>query len=434
MAGDKIAQAKRALKFCLSNLNADDRFEVIRFSTEADALFGGLEDATAENVRRAREYVDGLRAIGGTNAEEALTLALKSNRGESSRPKVVIFITDGKPTVGETDEDRLVNRVKDANVEHLRVFTFGVGDDLNTHFLDKLTEATKAARTYVSEKEDLEVPVSNFYEKIKSPVLVDIALDFGRALGVTHVYPRDLPDLFKGNQLTVFGRYGGTGSRVTLSGKVDGKWISIPYAVDFPQREEDNELIAPLWAAQRIGYLLDEIRLHGQEKELVDEVTELARKFGIVTPYTSYLIMEDEKVRVRREDQVFNGMAAAPAAAMKSQYDAMSARDGAASVKASKEVEAMKNAQNLAQANQSRQQVNAQSRNVQGRAVYQTGNNWIDSKVQSLKNQQNVRRVQFASPEWFELLHKDPNAAQFLALGKNVRFALNDREIVEVFE
>jgi hypothetical protein len=136
-------------------------------------------------------------------------------------------------------------------------------------------------------------------------------------------------------------------------------------------------------------------------------------------------------VRVRREDQVFNALPAAP---MKSAYDAMSESAGAASVQASKDVEAMKNAQNIAQANQGRQNVNTASRNVQGRAVYQIGNNWIDSKVQSQRNQQNVRRVQFASAAWFDLLHKDPNAAQFLALGKNVRFALNESEIVEVYE
>jgi Ca-activated chloride channel family protein len=435
MAGDKIAQAKRALRFCLSNLNPDDRFDVIRFSTEADALFGRLEIADRENVRRAREYVDGLRAIGGTNTEEALTLALKSNNGGSSRPKVVIFITDGKPTVGETDEDKLVRRVREANTEHLRIFTFGVGDDLNTHFLDKLTEATRAARTYVGEKEDLELPVSSFFDKIKSPVMVDLSLEFDRGLGVTQRYPRDLPDLFKGTQLTVFGRYSGAGSNVTLTGTVDGKRVSIPYVTTFRRHEDGNELIAPLWAAQRIGYLLDQIRLHGQEKELVDEVTELARKFGIVTPYTSYLIMEDERVRVSRENQTLNALPAAPRAALKSEYDAMKESAGAPSVQASKDVEAMKNAQNMAQTNQGAgrmQSLSAASRNVQGRAVYQIGNNWVDSKVQSA-NQQNVRRVQFASPEWFELLHKEPSAAQFLALGRNVRFALNS-EIVEVFE
>jgi Ca-activated chloride channel family protein len=395
-------------------------------------LFGRLEEADAENVRRAREYVDGLRAIGGTNAEEALTLALKSNRGESSRPKVVIFITDGKPTIGETDEERLVAKVKRANARAMRVFTFGVGDDLNTHFLDKLTEATRAARTYVSEKEDLEVPVSSFYEKIKSPVLVDIALEFDRGLGVTQRYPRDLPDLFKGNQLTVFGRYGGTGNSVVLTGTADGKRVRIPYVVSFPARDDGNELIAPLWAAQRIGYLLDQIRLHGQEKELVDEVTDLARRFGIVTPYTSYLIMEDERVNVRRENQTFNAPSAAP---LKVEFDSLQEVGGASGVQASKDVEAMKNATNLAQANQGAsrmQNANTQTRNVQGRAVYQIGNNWVDSKVQSA-NQQNVRRVQFASPAWFDLLHKEPTTAQFLALGKNVRFALNN-EIVEIYE
>ncbi len=436
MAGEKLAQARRALRFCLANLNREDRFEVIRFSTEAEALFGHLEDADEEHVRRAREFVDGLRAIGGTNAEEALTLAMKVNREESSRAAVVIFITDGKPTVGETDENRLVQRVVEANRIHLRVFTFGVGDDLNTHFLDKLTEATRAARTYVSEKEDLEVPVSSFFEKIKAPVLVDPQLEFGTGLRITQTYPKDLPDLFKGSQVTVLGRYSGSGDSITLTGSVDGKRVRIPYAASFAAREDGNELIAPLWAAQRIGYLLDEIRLHGQERELIEEVTELARRFGIVTPYTSYLIMEDERANVRRQDQTF---VAAPqaAASLRGEYDAMNAAAGASSVQASKEVAAMKSAQNLAQANQGRTRVESanaqQSRNIQGRAIYQVGNNWIDSKVQAMK-QQNVRRIQFASADWFDLLHKEPQAAQFLALGKNIRFALNATDVVEVYE
>src|SRR5581483_5473958 len=201
---------------------------------------------------------------------------------------------------------------------------------------------------------------------------------------------------------------------------VDGKRVRIPYAASFAAREDGNELIAPLWAAQRIGYLLDEIRLHGQERELIEEVTELARRFGIVTPYTSYLIMEDERANVRRQDQTF---VAAPqaAASLRGEYDAMNAAAGASSVQASKEVAAMKSA-------------NAQQpRNIQGRAIYQVGNNWIDSKVQAMK-QQNVRRIQFASADWFDLLHKEPQAAQFLALGKNIRFALNATDVVEVYE
>lgn len=455
MSGEKMAQARRAIRFCLDRLNPNDRFEVIRFSTEAEALFGRLEKATPANVAKAQAYVRGLEAIGGTNAEEALSLALEANAGvqraSSARSRVVLFITDGKPTIGETDGDRLVKKVRDANAGNLRVFTFGIGDDLNTHFLDKLTEATRAARTYVGEKEDIELPVSAFYEKIQSPVLVDLALDFGSTKAM-QTYPRDLPDLFKGSQLTVFGRYRGTGDALTLTGTVDGRRVTLPYTARFPAREDGNALLAPLWAAQRIGYLLDQIRLHGEEKELVDEVTRLARRFGILTPYTSYLIMEDERVRVARNvllpaNQTVNAVSAADAqfsAELRREYTAMQSEAGAPSVQASKEVEALKNATNQARTKQgaarmqyqdakgATQNLSTQTKNVQGRAVYQVGSNWIDSRVQSVKNQK-VNRVQFASAAYFELLQKEPKAAEFLALGRNVRFAVGEA-VYEVYE
>ena len=451
MAGDKMAQAKRALMFCLGNLNSEDRFDVIRFSTEAEALFGGLTAATKESLSKASRFVEGFKPMGGTNAEEALTLALKENGG-GDRPKMVIFITDGKPTIGETGEDALVKKVTQANVQHLRIFTFGIGDDLNTHFLDKLTEATRAARTYVGDKEDIELKVSSFFEKIKSPVLVDLKLKFGAGIKVFQAYPKDLPDLFKGAQLTVFGRYSGTGESVTLEGTVEGKRVILEYPALFPGKAEANAFIPPLWAAQRIGYLMDQIRLHGEDKELVDEVTQLARRFGVITPYTSYLIMEDERVRVARsempaERQTLNAMPAAPSMGkqMKEEYDAMShQKAGAGSVTASREVEALKNAQNFSQMAQGgarmnyqdkegrTQNMSQQSKNVQGRAIYQVGNTWVDSNVQKAKNPK-VQRIQFASKEYFDLLAKEPQSNQFLALGKNVRFELNS-QVYEVYE
>ena len=449
MAGAKMEQARRALAFCLKNLNANDRFEIVRFSTEAEALFEELVPATRENVARAQKYVEGLEPIGGTNSEEALTLALKANAGPSSRPKVVIFITDGKPTIGETNEDRLVKKVTDANAAQMRVFTFGVGDDLNTHFLDKLTEATRAARTYVTEKEDLELPVSSFIEKIKSPVMVDVAIEYGSGIRAAQTYPRSLPDLFKGSQLVVFGRYSGTGGTITLKGTVDGQRVTMPYTASFPSRIDANEVIPPLWAAQRIGYLLDEIRLNGEDKELVDEATKLARRFGIVTPYTSYLIMEDERRRVaantlRPEHQTLNAAAPKLRARMEGEWSSIGQKAGAPSVQASREVEALKNAANDAQMKQGvermtyvdeagkTQNLAAQTKNIQGRAVYQAGANWIDSRVQSVKNAK-AKRIQFASAEYFALLDKEPLAAPFLALGRNVQFAVRD-EVYEIFE
>jgi Ca-activated chloride channel family protein len=451
MAGNKMTQALRALRYCLANLNPEDRFDVIRFSTEADALFGGLRTATKDTVAVAQQYVRNLEPIGGTNAEEALTLALRENIGSSLRPKAVIFITDGKPTIGETDDERLVRKVRDANIGQLRIFTFGIGDDLNTHFLDKLTDATHAARTYVGEKDDIEHPIAALYEKIKSPVLVDLNLQFGSGMKAFQTYPRGLPDLFKGSQLTVFGRYSGSGDGVTLTGTVDGKRVTLPYRASFAARADGNALLAPLWAAQRIGYVLDQIRLHGEDKELVDEVTRLARRFGIITPYTSYLIMEDERVRVSRNvlapaNQTINAVPASAALSgrMKGEYDVMQRKSGAPSVQASKEVEALKNAQNTAQTKQgaarmtykdaqgTMQNLSAQMKNVQGRAVYQVGSNWVDSQVQSVRNQK-VTRVQFASTAYFDLLRTEPAAADFLALGRNVRFAVKE-QIFEVYE
>lgn len=454
MAGDKMAQAKRALIFCLSNLNPGDRFEVVRFSTEAEALFGSLAPADARSVTKAKSYVEGLRPIGGTNAEEALTLALKSNTDWAGRPKVVLFITDGKPTIGETGDEALVKKVQQANSLRLRIFTFGVGDDLNIHFLDKLTEATRAARTYVGDKEDMELKISSFFEKIKSPVLVDPTLSFGPGLKVFQTYPKELPDLFRGSQLTVFGRYSGEGDAVTLEGTVEGRRVLLHYRAAFPARSDGNTFLPALWATQRIGYLLDQIRLHGQEKELVEEVTTLARTYGVITPYTSYLILEDERGRVTRNElsasnQTLNAPPSSPSGAgfsaqMKGEFDALRGSSGAPAVQASKEVEALKNAVNMAQVNQGAgrldykddkgqmQNLAAQTRNIQGRAIYQVGANWVDSRAQSAKNQQ-ANRIQFASAAYFDLLTKEPQAAQFLALGRNVRFVLNDA-IYEVYE
>jgi len=453
MVGEKMVQAKKALLFCLENLNTQDRFEMVRFSTEAETLFGGLQPATPENVERARQFTQKLKPIGGTNIEEALVKALEGGPGEGKRPRMVVFITDGKPTIGETDEELLLKTVKQATPPRTRIFTFGIGDEINTHLLDRITEETGAYRSYVRPEEDMELKISNFYEKIKSPVLVDLNLHVGSNVQVSKTYPKDLPDLFAGSQLTLFGRYQGSGNTtVTLEGRVEDQKYTFDYPVYFPERAEANAFIAPLWAAQRIGYLLDQIRLHGKDQELIDEITELARRYGIITPYTSYLILEDEKVRVtrnelRREEQTLSVIPQADVdfeRRAKEEYGAMALKSGPRGVTASKELEALKNAKNYGEIYQGQSRLNytdkegklqnlaAQTKNLQGRAIYQAGGFWVDSKIQTLKKPQ-IQRIQFASPEYFALLEKEPESAQFMALGKNVRFVLKER-VYEIFE
>jgi Ca-activated chloride channel family protein len=298
MAGRKLEQAKKAMTFCVENLNDTDRFEIVRFSTESEPLFEKLMDATRGNRDKALDFIKGLRPIGGTAIADALKTGLKFKPAEGTRPFVVVFLTDGKPTIGETDEERIVAQVARDNASSTRIFSFGIGTDINTHLLDKITENTKAACQFVLPEEDLEVKVSNFFTKIKEPLLTNLKLEFPAGVKVTKLYPAPLPDLFRGDQLVLAGRYSGDGDGdVVLEGTLNGVPKRMVQRVTFSAKESGNEFIAQLWALRRVGWLLDEVRLRGESKELRDEVVDLARRYAIVTPYTSYLIVEDEARR-----------------------------------------------------------------------------------------------------------------------------------------
>ena len=293
-----LIKLRKALLFCIENLNKGDTFNIIRFSTEAEALFDKLVKVSDKTIQKAKQFIQDLKAMGGTNIEEALQLALQSVTS-SSRPHFIIFITDGMPTVGETDEKSLIEKIKNLNHNQTRIFTFGVGDDVNTHLLDKITELSKAYRTYIGTDEDIEIKISQFYQKIQSPILTDLHLTFSDNIKISQIYPHDLPDLFSGSSLSLLGRFEGQGeATVTLKGKIKNQNKEYSYKIDFSQTQQNNDFIVALWAARRIGYLLDQIRLHGENKEIVDEITQLARQYGIITPYTSFLILEDEDNRV----------------------------------------------------------------------------------------------------------------------------------------
>jgi Ca-activated chloride channel family protein len=437
MAGDKLQQAKKALLFCIANLNKGDRFEVIRFSTEAEALFNGVVPANEENRQKALRFVENLKAIGGTNIEDALKLALEQKAG-SNRPFVVLFITDGKPTINETDEDKLVDLIKKRAEGSVRIFTFGIGNEINTHLLDKITARTNAYRSYIGPNEDIEIKISNLYTKIQSPVMTRLSLRTGPAMRLSQVYPQELPDLFKGAAITVLGRYEGSGTQtIVLEGRLKGQPVQYEYRLDFADRETRNEFVAPLWAARKVGWLLDQIRLNGENKELVEEVTALARKYGIITPYTSYLIVEDEERqvtshRLRPEELTFAQPATVVRDDLKRSYSEMKGKEGSGSVAASKQVQAMNDTSNLeqyarvvgGQVGQNRS-MQTQVRNVLGRAMYQNGNTWIDPAVQSKKYKHTVQ-IKYNSEEYFKLLKDKPLSAKFLALGQNVKFVLED--------
>ena len=309
MQGKKIEQARDALRFFLRSLKPQDWFNVVPFATEAQPFYPELQPARAEQIEGALSRVKDIEARGGTNIEDALRVAFASRLpvGDGAAPlPIVVFLTDGLPTVGTTDIAELLARTRTANAAKARVFVFGVGHDVNTRLLDTLAEESRGDRDYVREHENLEVKTGALFTKVSHPVLTDLQL---RCEGIElfDQAPKALPDLFAGGRLMLLGRYRGEGHKaIRLTGVCDGSKTEYVFEASFPANDTRCEFVPTLWAQARVAALLDLIRLSGQQAELVDEVKRLGREYRIVTPYTSHLILEDN-MRVAQDVRAWRG-------------------------------------------------------------------------------------------------------------------------------
>jgi Ca-activated chloride channel homolog len=302
MSGEKIQQAREAVKFFLHQLKPADTFNVIAYDSEVEAFRPELQRANADSINAALSFADGIQAGGGTNIDGALKTALGLLH-DDKRPSYVLFLTDGNPTVGEQDEQRIVAGAKQADKVHARIFNLGIGYDVNSRLLDRLSRELAGQSFYVRPNENIETYVSALAKSIGSPLLtnVDVKFEFdsptaaGSAEPISRTYPRKLTDLFAGEQLVWVGRYRKSGSvKVALTGQLAGKRETFTLVGNLADRSvgDTNGFVEKVWAARRIGELIDEIDLHGQNRELVDELVELSKKHGIMTPYTSFLADE----------------------------------------------------------------------------------------------------------------------------------------------
>ncbi|NBR05172.1 MAG: VWA domain-containing protein [Planctomycetes bacterium] len=295
MRGPKMDQAKKALRYCINSLGENDRFSMLNFATSVSLFRDEFVAANEEFKNTGRKWIDALDSTGGTAIRDALLAALEIKGNDTSRPLVIIFFTDGMPTIGETNPEKITRDVLAKIKPNIRIFTFGVGDDVNATMLDMLAEKTKAATTYVRPSEDIEIKSSAMVSKISNPVLVNLSLSFSPDIQVLDIYPTSLPDIFEGSQLMVFGKYKGKGgAAIKLRGDLVDEKKEFVYEYNFPEKTSDSKsFVEQLWARRKVGFLLDQIRANGEKGELVDEVTKLAKKYGITTPYTSYLVVPD---------------------------------------------------------------------------------------------------------------------------------------------
>jgi Ca-activated chloride channel family protein len=426
MHGEKLAQAQEAARFVVDNLNPQDQFNIISFSTGTRNFAPELVPASEPGDTDS--FINSLEAIGGTNISQALLEAY--NQMEDDRPATIIFLTDGLPTEGIVDTPLLLNTFEQSAPDNARLFAFGVGYDVDTFLLDSLAENHRGTTTYVRPEQDISEVVSSFYAKVSTPVLANIGLDFGDIV-VEQLYPPELPDLFAGTQLVLTGRYREGGpATITLRGEVNGQEETFAYEDNTFRTSGGDDFIPRLWATRAIGHLLTQIRLHGENTELVQSVVNLSIRYGIITPYTSYLIEEDDifseigRRTITEEAEaefafprLFSGEDAVEEAAAERNLSAAEAPIEVTRV--------------VVETVEMEVQADGEPAGVQ-EAVQQVGSKtfvwrngvWMDTAYDA--DTMTPEEVGFATDTYFDLLTAAPELGQYLAIGEQVLVVYRD--------
>ncbi|KAA3612475.1 MAG: VWA domain-containing protein [Calditrichaeota bacterium] len=431
MGGEKIEQARDALRFCVNVLNSDDRFEIIRFSSGVYSFSGKLQKAGKEQKKNALYFIDNLNSNGGTNINEALLQALKLKKKKDNRPTSIVFLTDGLPTEGITDIKQIVQNIQQESGNFIRLFNFGVGYDVNTWLLDRLVQESNGSVTYVKPGEDIESAISGLFTKISSPLLTDTKIEID-GVDIYDVYPQKLPDIFKGQRIMVTGRYRKSGkAEITLSGKENSRRRSFDYDMKFAKRETENDFIAKLWANRKVNHLLNKIRFEGENEELVQSVKNLGEEFGIVTPYTSYLVTEQKaeladlelraprsqmttKLQKRKESMSSRGMGGVMYDALGSMSKDANKASGYSAVMSSSSRQAV-----MEEAEQDDDMLFIH-KNVSGKAFTLKDGFWTENGVDTTSIK--IKTIQFMGKKYLDLMNQDKELRKILSLGNQVIF------------
>ena len=411
MAGRKVEQAKSALRYCVQNLKDGDRFNLILFNEDITSLadrlnrgevwFGGERwpDSTvlsdklidAKNGReKAFEFIDGIEGRGMTNINEALLTAL-AEKPDPNRPRIVVFLTDGQPTAGVRNPTQILENVAKANRNLSRIFVFGVGYDINDHLLDKMAADNGGTRNYVTPNEDIEVAVSSLFRKMNEPVLVDVGINFGQIV-TKELTPKNLPDLFREEQLTILGRYKGHGDIVLkLRGIIGSEQHEFSKNVHFSELEPDNDFLPHLWAQRRVAELVDEAALNGGNEESYREIERLSEEYGILTPYTSFIDAGDGSLRRQYNSRLSDAYTEAIPISERIRYN--------------RKLEEEKVARSRRQ--------HADTKYVGRKTFHRHNGIWVDSEYDGKSER---KQVVYGSDEYFDLMYKVQDLKNYFKL------------------
>lgn len=442
MSGEKIEQARNALKFVMQRLHEGDLFNIVVYDDRVESFKPELQRYNDKSRDEALGFIESIYAGGSTNIEGALSAALEQLK-DSDRPNYVLFMTDGLPTAGETNEAKIVESAKKHNRVRARIIAFGVGYDVNSRMLDKLVRENFGQSEYVRPNEDIEERVGKLYGRMESPVLTGVNIAFcdeeapAKGSIVNRVYPKDEFDLFAGEQLVVVGRYRRSGAcDVRVSGTVgkETEDFSFPAKLTKESDDETNAFIEKLWATRRIGEIIDQLDLKGKNEELVKELVELSTRHGILTPYTSFLADETVNLHaltanamtttsnLRALEQVDGRGGVAQRAAKGSFQMAQNAAAPASAAPAG--------SANYRDAASDKDVTVSTVRNLGAKSFYWRENRWQDSTVTD-EQIKNARRYEQFSDDYFKLAEKHGRTlSQYLVYDEPVILNLDNETLL----
>jgi Ca-activated chloride channel family protein len=304
MEGTRIQQLKSSLMAFLDNLSSIDQFNILTFGTSVIRFKPDLVPASPEVISEARTFVTDIGAAGLTNIDEAMKQSLAQSFSEEAA-NMLIFITDGYPTWGETFVPNILTNVQSYNTQEVRIFPFGVGEDISKTLLAQMALENGGYATFISEDDSIAKVVSNHFKRMSKPVLKDLEIHI-EGLVTSDKFPRPLQDLFWGNQVMQLGLYQNSGTYpVYLTGKIKNQQVSFLATADFSAAPGGQRFVPRLWAKEKIDYLLDQIAIYGELAELKNQVIELSMRFQILTPYTAfYSDPNDPNTSVSKENRI----------------------------------------------------------------------------------------------------------------------------------
>ncbi|HSL52851.1 MAG TPA: TonB-dependent receptor, partial [Pyrinomonadaceae bacterium] len=290
MSGFPIEKAKETMDLALSTLNPHDTFNLITFAGDTAILFSEPVPATPRNLQKAKKFLASQQGVGGTEMMKAIKAALDPSDSQQ-HVRIACFLTDGQVS----NETEIIAEVQ--KHPNARVFAMGFGPAPNRSLLNKMSQYGRGEVNYVSEVGNTSAVARVFTDRVRSPLLTDISIEWSD-LPVTEIYPKRIPDLFSARPLVISGRYtkGGKGS-IWLKGKMAGQDFVREIPVELPETQTDHDVLASLWARRRIEYLVADEVANEQNKpvqdQLREEITQLGLEFKLMTQYTSFVAIDD---------------------------------------------------------------------------------------------------------------------------------------------